>query len=299
MKPPVFDYHAPATLREALTLLQEIGEEARVLAGGQSLVPLLNMRIVRPSVLIDLNRVGELFTVSLSDGGALSLEAMVRHRTLERDPLIRTHAPLLSEAAAFIGHLQIRSRGTLGGSLAHADPAAELPPVVVALGARIEVRSARAGARLLPAQEFFVGPLTTALAPDELLVGVRIPRLPPKTGWAFVELARRHGDFAIVGAAALVHLDRGGRVDMARLALCGVGGVPFSPQWFEEMLLGERPGRDLFREVGRRIQEAVEPDGDMHAGPTYRRRMAGLISARALAAAVERTARGHGVAAPH
>lgn len=298
MKPPAFDYFAPRSVDDALRLLHDLGDDARLLAGGQSLVPLLNMRLVRPAALIDLNRIEALFGVRLADGD-LCLGAMVRHRTLERDPLIQARATLLADAAAHVGHVQIRTRGTLGGSLAHADPAAELPAAIAALQARVVVRHAVQGERVVPATAFFVGPLATALSPGELLVEVRIPPLPAGTGWAFIELTRRHGDFAIVGAGALVHLDADGRIDLARLALCGVGGVPYAASWLEEMTLGAPPGRELFREVGRRVGDAVEPDGDIHASASYRRRMAAVMSTRALEAAVGRAEQGHGDAASH
>ncbi len=287
MKPAPFEYHAPATLGEALRLLSEAGDDGKLLAGGQSLVPLLNMRVLRPSALIDLNGVPELRVVKTSDGNGLSLGAMVRQRTLERDPLIRERVPLLSEAAALIGHMQIRTRGTLGGSLVHADPAAELPAAVTALSARLTVRGP-SGVRTLSSEEFFIGPLTTALAPGEVLVDVLFPPLPPGTGWAFVELTRRHGDFAIVGAAALAHLDGAGRVDFASMALCGTGGTPYASPWLGDVLHGERPRAELIQEVGRRLSESVEPDGDIHASAGYRRKVAGVIGTRALALALDR-----------
>ncbi len=287
MKPAPFEYHAPATLDDAVRLLSEAGDDGKLLAGGQSLVPLMNMRVLRPSALIDLNRIEELRAVKTFDENGLSLGAMVRQHTLERDPLVRERVPLLSEAAAHIGHMQIRTRGTLGGSLVHADPAAELPAAVAALGARLVVRGS-SGTRIVSSDEFFVGPLATALGPGEMLVELLIAPLPPGTGWAFVELARRHGDFAIVGAAALAHLDGAGRVDFARLALCGTGGTPHAADWLSDVLHGERPRPELMQEVGRRLTDSVEPDGDIHASAAYRRKVAGVIGARALALALDR-----------
>ncbi|MDR7520525.1 MAG: xanthine dehydrogenase family protein subunit M [Armatimonadota bacterium] len=298
MKPPAFEYFAPRSLDDALRLLRDLGGDARPLAGGQSLVPLLNMRLVRPAALIDLNRIDALFRVQLN-AGELCLGAMVRHRTLERDPTISARAPLLAAAAAQVGHVQIRTRGTLGGSLAHADPAAELPAAMVALQAQFVLRHAVQGERTLPAATFFVGPLTTALLPEELLVEVRVPPLPLGTGWAFVEFARRHGDYAIVGAAALVHLDANGRIDLARLALCGVGGVPYTASWLEEMTRGARPDREIFRDVGHRVSEAVDPAGDIHASAWYRKRLAAIMGARALEVAAGRAGQSHGIAASH
>ncbi len=299
MKPAAFDYFAPETLGEALGLLERCGPDAKPIAGGQSLVPLMNMRVVRPAALIDLNRIREMFAVRLTDRGELCLGAMVRHRTLERDPMIRARAPLLSEAAARIGHVQIRTRGTLGGSLAHADPAAELPPTVLVLNGIMVLQSASGGVRTVPAQEFFVGPLATALLPGELLMEVRIPPLPSNAGVAFVELARRHGDFAVVGAAALASLDGDGRFQSARLALCGVGGVPYCPPWLNDMVRGERPGEALYAEIGRRVTAGVDPDGDIHGSAEYRRKMAAVMCARALEAAARKGEIGDGLAAPH
>jgi carbon-monoxide dehydrogenase medium subunit len=293
MKPAPFEYAAPRALDEALRLLADFGSDARPLAGGQSLVPLLNMRLVRPSAVVDLNRIASLFEVKTVDG-ELRLGAMVRHRTLERDPVIRARAPLLAEAAAQVGHVQIRTRGTLGGSLAHADPAAELPAAAVALNARCVLRGL-GGERIVPATEFVVGPLATSLEPGELLVEVRVPPLPQGTGWAFVELARRHGDFAIVGAAAVVHRDGDGRIDLARLALCGVGGAPYAPSWVDGMLRGTRPDPQVLRDVGVRVRDEVEPNGDIHAGAAYRRAIAAVLSARALKNAAERAHSAGGV----
>ncbi|MDR7482984.1 MAG: xanthine dehydrogenase family protein subunit M [Armatimonadota bacterium] len=286
MKPAAFEYVAPRTLDEALGRLADLGADARPLAGGQSLVPLLNMRLVRPAAIVDLNRIPALFEVRAVDS-ELRLGAMVRHRTLERHPAIRARAPLLADAAAQVGHVQIRTRGTLGGSLAHADPAAELPAAAVALDARCVLRGPH-GERTVPAAEFVVGPLATILEPGELLVEVRVPPLPSGTGWAFVELARRHGDFAIVGAAALIHLDADGRIDLARLALCGVGGVPHAASWVGDVLRGARPDPQTFRHVAARVRDEVEPDDDIHAGAAYRKAIAGVLSARALQDAAER-----------
>lgn len=287
MKPPPFDYHAPRILDEALALLARHGDDAKLLAGGQSLVPLLNMRLARPAALVDLNRIPSLFEVERHDG-ELRLGAMVRHLTLERDPLIRTAAPLLAEAAGLIGHVQIRTRGTLGGSLAHADPAAELPTAISALDARLVVRSASGAARMLSPGEFFTGPLTTSMAPDEALVEVRVPVMTPRTGCAFAELTRRHGDFALVGAAALVRFGGGGRVKLARLVLCGVGGVPWRSPVAEGVLVGTGGTAHDLEAVAEAVRATVEPDGDLQLSAASRRDVAGVIAARALGTALER-----------
>jgi CO/xanthine dehydrogenase FAD-binding subunit len=216
VKPPRFEYHDPDTLDEALALLSEHGDEAKPIAGGQSLMPLLNFRLAAPGHLIDLNRIDGLADVSLEDG-ALRLGCMVRHRTVERSPVIREHVPLLSRVAPFIAHPQIRTRGTFGGSLAHADPAAELPAAVVALDATINTRGV-GGGRSIPAGEFFQSFLTTALEPDELIVSVEIPLPAPRTGFGFEELALRRGDFALAGALASVTLDGEGSIEQTKIA---------------------------------------------------------------------------------
>lgn len=288
MKPAAFEYQAPRSLDEALDLLARYGAEARVLAGGQSLVPLMNMRLARPAVVIDVNRVPGLGEVREVDGG-LGLGALTRQRTLERSPRVRRRAPLLAEAAPLIGHRETRTRGTVGGSCAHADPAAELPACTVALDARLHLASAR-GRRTVGAADFYVGLLTTALRPDELLVEIEVPAPPfPRTGSAFVELARRHGDFALVGAAALVALDGGGLCRDARLVFLGVGDVPHRAGATAELLgLGREPRR--LEAVGRAAAKELDPPGDLHASGDYRRRVAAHLAARALGLAWERAA---------
>src|SRR5215470_15811927 len=211
MKPPRFEYLAPTSVDEALAMLAEHGEEAKILAGGQSLVPLLNFRLVRPGYLIDLNGVR-------AENGHVAIGAMTRQRAVETSSLVSERCPLLADAMPQIGHVQIRNRGTVGGSLAHADPAGELPAVVAALDGELVLRSARGERRLAP-EQFFVGYLTTAAAPDELLVETRVPVAPPRTGTAFIELSRRHGDFALVGVAASVTVDEGGVCTKCAIAL--------------------------------------------------------------------------------
>ncbi|MFI5376710.1 MAG: FAD binding domain-containing protein, partial [Candidatus Rokuibacteriota bacterium] len=225
MRPAPFEYFAPRTVEEALELLARHGDEAKLLAGGQSLVPMMNMRLVRPAVVVDLNRVAALGTVR-EDAGRLHLGALVRQHALERDGRVAATAPLLAEAAPLIGHLQTRARGTIGGSLAHADPAAELPACMIALDAVFHLRSARAQ-RACSARDFFRGLLSTALEPDELLAGIEVPAAPaPRAGHGFAEVARRHGDFALVGACAVLALDAGGVCRHARLVIFGAGDGP-------------------------------------------------------------------------
>ncbi|HEU4450406.1 MAG TPA: FAD binding domain-containing protein [Gaiellaceae bacterium] len=239
MKPAPFAYDAPGTLAEALALLAAEGEDVKPLAGGQSLVPLLNFRLARPDRLVDLNRVEELAYLR-RDGDVLRIGALARTRALERSPDVAAGWPLLADAARLVGHPQIRARGTVCGSVAHADPAAELPAALAALDARFHVRSAR-GARTLSSRELFVSYFTTALEPDELLVEIEVPSLPPRTGAAFVEHARTHGDFALGGAAAVVSLDGSGLCEQARLALVAAGAVPLRAADAERLLAGSRP----------------------------------------------------------
>jgi carbon-monoxide dehydrogenase medium subunit len=215
---------------------------------------------------------------------------MTRQRALERDEGIRERFPLLVEATKLIAHVAIRTRGTVGGSLAHADPAAELPAAATVLDARFLVRTTDGRRRSVPAPEFFVGPFTTALGPGELLEAVELDAPPARAGCAFVELTRVHGAFALVGVAALVELGDRGALARVRVALCGVGGTPYAPEWLDEVASGEQPSEELFDAVGRRVAGSVEPGGDAHAGPEYRRRLAGVLTRRALILATQRAA---------
>jgi aerobic carbon-monoxide dehydrogenase medium subunit len=288
VKPPVFDYLAPASLDEALTILADLGERAKVLAGGQSLVALLNFRLVRPEHLVDLNGVVELTGIR-EDDGHLVIGAMTRQRAVEQSALVRARVPLLSEAMPQIGHVQIRNRGTVGGSLAHADPAGELPAVVAALGGELVARSKR-GRRVLTPEQFFVGYLTTALEPDELLVEVRLPATPARTGTAFVEVSRRHGDFALVGVAATVSVDEAGVCTSSAIALTGVGPMPVLAREAARALEGARPSAAAIEEVGARVAAGIEPDSDLHASSDFRKHLANVLTRRALAQAAERAA---------
>lgn len=285
MKPATFDYFAPSSVQEAISLLKEHGGDAKALAGGQSLVPLMNMRLARPKLLVDINKLSELDYIRPHDGG-LAIGALTRHRTVERSDLVQERCPLLFGTIPFIAHPAIRNRGTLGGSLAHADPMAELPAVMVALGAEIRARGPQ-GERSIKAEEFFITYLTTALEPDELLTEVRIPPWPAKTGWGFVELARRHGDMAMAGVAATLAVD-GGVCRQARIALLGVGSTPVQASSAEALLVGQKPSDDLFRQAGEKIAQEVEPGEDIHATAEYRRHLAKVLTQRALGAALER-----------
>jgi carbon-monoxide dehydrogenase medium subunit len=279
VKAAAFDYHLPASVDAAVGMLAELGDEAKVLAGGQSLVPVMALRLGRPEHIVDVNRVAELEGVARSDG-TVRVGALTRHRALERDEVIAGAAPLLTRAAPYIGHFQIRNRGTLGGSLAHADPAAELPAVAVALDAGIEVRSAR-GTRRIPAGEFFVSAFMTALEPDELVTALHVPVWGPGSGFAVAELARRQGDFALAGAACGVQL-RGGRITRAAVGLFGMGAVPVRARTAEQALVGASVGEVDLDGLARDAVAPLRPASDAHGSGAYRRRAGAHMIARAL-----------------
>ena len=291
MKPAPFAYHRPGSVDEALALLAQHGGDAKPLAGGQSLIPAMNFRLARPAVLVDLNRLTTLAGIRGGTGG-LRIGAMTRQRTVERDTTIAQHVPLLAEALPHIAHPQIRTRGTVGGSLAHADPAAELPAVMVALGATFELHSPR-GKRSVPAEEFYTGLFTTALAADELLVEIAIPPRTPRSGSAFMEVARRHGDYALAGVAAVLTLDDAGRCREARIALLSVGDGPVLAIKAAKAITGEKPTADAIQEAAdAAASKDVDPPGDIHASAAYRRQLVGVLVRRALQRACER-ARNH------
>ncbi len=288
MKPASFDYHRPASLADALALCAELGDEAKALAGGQSLVPAMNFRLARPGVLVDLNAVTSLSSIEESADGGLRIGAMTRQRAVERSLPVAGRAPLLFEAMPWIAHPQIRNRGTIGGSVAHADPAAELPAVMLALDARLIVRS-RAATRTIPAFEFFTGILSTALEPDELLTQIEIPARPARSGAAFVEVARRHGDYALVGVAVEVVLDERGACASSRVALLSVGDVPVLAVNAMAALAGRIPNRAAIEEAARAAAERdIDPPSDIHASAAYRRHLARVLVGRTLHTAAAR-----------
>lgn len=281
MKPAPFRYHAPDSIDEAVHLLAEHGDEAKVLAGGQSLIPAMNFRLAQPAVLIDLGRIGELAYLR-EDGGSLRIGAMTRQRDVERSALVAEMAPLVHQTMPWIAHPQIRNQGTFGGSIAHADPSAELPAVAVATDAACRIRSVR-GERAVGAAEFFTDLFETVLLPDELLVEVAVPAARPRTGTAFQEVARRHGDYALVGVAAAVTLDGAGRLEDARIVLTSVGPGPVAAAKARELLLGKTAGEALVAEAAKvAAQEDIDPPGDIHASVPYRRRLAEVLTRRAL-----------------
>jgi carbon-monoxide dehydrogenase medium subunit len=289
MKLPPVEYEAPTTVAEAVDLLAEHEDEASVLAGGQSLIPLLALRLARPAVLIDINGIDELSGVSAADGW-VTIGAVTREYVAEESGTVADAVPLLAAALPMIGHEAIRSRGTVGGSLAHADPAAELPAVARALNAEFVVRGP-SGMRVIPAEEWFEGYLTTSRRPDELLVEVRFPAAVPGTGVSFTEVARRHGDFAMVGLAASLVLS-GGVISDARLAFAGVSDVPVRAGAAEDLLAGQRPSAELFDEAARRATEDLDPPADLHGSSDYRKRVAAAVVRRGLRAAADNAARG-------
>jgi carbon-monoxide dehydrogenase medium subunit len=284
MKLPPVEYEAPTTVAEAIDLLAEHGDEASVLAGGQSLIPLLALRLARPEVLIDINGIDELSGVSAADGH-VAIGATTREYVAEESGTVADTLPLLAAALPLIGHEAIRSRGTIGGSLAHADPAAELPAVARALDAEFVVRGP-SGMRVIPAAQWFDGYLTTSRRPDELLTEVRFPAAGPGTGVSFEEVARRHGDFAIVGLATSLVFS-GGAISEARLAFAGVSDVPVRAAAAEDLLAGERPSAELFDEAARRATEELDPPADLHGSSDYRKTVAGAVVRRGLRAAAD------------
>jgi aerobic carbon-monoxide dehydrogenase medium subunit len=285
VKPPLFDYHAPASVEDAIALLVRYGGDAKLLAGGQSLMPLLNFRLSRPAALVDLNRIADLAYIR-EDDGAIRIGAMTRQRTIEFSPVVRARLPLLAEATGLVGHLPIRTRGTIGGSIAHADPSAEYPAVLAALDGAVVVRGPR-GERALGAAELFQSYLTTSLGPDEVLAEVHFPAMPDGAGYAFEEFSRRHGDFAIVGIAAVL-VGRGDRCTAARLATAGAGPVPMRLRAAEEILERDGLGAAAIDAAAIRAAELVDPDSDIHASSAYRKNLTRVLTGRALARAKAR-----------
>ena len=285
MKPAPFEYHAPASLEAALSLLAELGDEARPLAGGQSLVPAMSFRLARPAVLVDLNRIEELAFVESAEDGGLAIGAMTRQRVVERSEPVRERAPLIHETMPQIAHPQIRNRGTIGGSLAHADPAAELPAIALALDAELTLRGASAS-RTVAARDFYTGLFETGLEPGELLTAIRFPPLPPRTGAAFEEVARRHGDYALVGAAAVVTLAESGRIAAASLSYLSVADRPQLADTYQ--LAGLEAQSAALGDFAATVADAFDPPADIHASKAFRRHLVRVLGARVLARAAER-----------
>lgn len=285
MKPAPFEYAAPETVEEALSLLHQHGEEAKFLAGGQSLIPLLALRLARPTALIDLNPLDELRF--LREGDTTSIGAMTTHREVERNEFLFERCPMIREAMALVGHVAIRNQGTVGGSCAHADPAAEWPALALVLDAEFEVRGPD-GIRTVPADELFFSYFTTSLQPEEMVTEIRL-RLPAeRAGTTFMELSRRHGDFGIAGIAAVV-TRQNGSIKESRLGLMGVGGTPIRPTEAEAILNGSEPNEDVLEAAAAAVDRAIEPTGDIHGSEDFRRNAAKVLTKRAVRLAFERS----------
>ncbi len=287
MKPAPFEYIAPDSLAQAIDIMAEHGDEAKLLAGGQSLIPAMNFRLVQPTLLVDLNKVAELEYVRLAANDDLLIGAMTRHRRLERDPLVAKHAPLVSETMPFVAHSQIRNRGTIGGSLAHADPAAELPVIMVALDGRFRVQD-KNGERWIGASECFQGLFLTDIGPEEIIVEIAIPPMPKNTGYSFVEFARRKGDYALIGVAAVLSLDESGRCQATRLVYLNAGDFPVKVEDATQILINEKPSEALFQKVAEAAEASLQPTANIHASVAYLRHLARVLTVRALKKAYER-----------
>jgi CO/xanthine dehydrogenase FAD-binding subunit len=285
MKPPHFKYIAARSLEHALELKAEYGEDGRFLAGGQSLMPSLNFRLTQPAALIDINPLATTETVRNDGSGKLKIAALTRYRTLERDPQMAICLPLISEALPHIAHPQIRNRGTIGGNLANADPASEMPAIVLALDGKLCARSKLRGERWIAAADFFVGALTTALEPDEMLTDIELPASTPQSGACFMEVARRRGDFALIGVAGTVQLDAERRCTVARIALCNAGEVPVLAIEAGRSLTGRLIGPAEIDAAAALVQKTIDPGGSIHASKEFQRHLAGVLTKRVLAEA--------------
>jgi len=288
MKPPVFDYVAATSVEGAVAALAGAGGEAKILAGGQSLVPMLNFRLLRPALLVDINRIAGLAYIEEA-ADHIRVGALTRHYQLETSGFIARHLPVVACAMTHVAHLAIRNRGTIGGSLSHADPAAELPMLALLLDAEFHIASP-AGKRVAAARDFFLDALTVALDTAEMLTEIVLPKLPPQTGWGFEEVARRHGDFALAAAAATLTV-ADGAIRQARIALTGVGPTALRAAEAEAMLTGHAPDGALVDRVIDAVRSVISPETDLHASSDYRRHLAGVLTGRVLTAAWRRATR--------
>ena len=287
MKPAPFEYHAPSSIEEVVTLKSQYGDDAKFLAGGQSLVPAMNFRIVQPSVLIDLNRASELSYIR-EDGNVIRIGSMARERHLEFDASIEKRTPLLHEAVPNIAHPQIRNRGTIGGSIVNADPAAELPVLMIALNARLKARN-KSTERWITAKDFFAGMFTTALEPDEALVEIELPFAEPRTGWSFMEVAPRSGDYAMMGVATSVTLDENGKCKSAKLVYLNAGDGPVDAVEAAQSLVGKSLNDKLFESAAVIASEKeIIPFGNIHASAEFQSHLAKTLTMKTLKIAVER-----------
>jgi len=291
MKPAPFKYIAATSLEHALSLKAQYGDEAKFLAGGQSLIPTMNFRLARPAVLIDINEIAGLAGIHASTGPT-RVGPLTRYRALQRDAAFTGSFPLIAEALPHIAHPQIRNRGTIGGNLSHADPASELPAIAVALGARFRLQAVKQE-RWVHASEFFVGALTTALKPDEMLVEIELPLAKPRTGSCFMEIARRRGDFAIAGVAAMVTIGARQECTEVRLTFCGVGETPVDASPAARCLIGHVATESALRDISASVQTTIDPGGSVQATADYQRHIAGVLAERALQTAYQRACNGH------
>jgi CO/xanthine dehydrogenase FAD-binding subunit len=289
MKPAAFDYVAADSLEAALAVLSGAGGDGKVLAGGQSLMPMLNFRLARPSILVDINRIAGLAYVEATDA-TVKVGALTRHFALETSPVIKEHLPIVTAAMQHVAHVAIRNRGTIGGSLSHADPAAELPMMALLLDARIGIQSLR-GRRVADAGEFFVTSLMTSLEEDEIVTDVEFPKLVPGTGWAFEEVARRAGDFALAAVGVTIGV-RDGKCEHVRIGLMGVGETPLRADGAEALLRGQELSDTLLEDAAASIRSAIEPNTDLHASSDYRRHLAGVLAKKAVKDAWRRASGG-------
>lgn len=286
MKPASFAYVAARSIDDALDVLSENGDDAKVIAGGQSLGPLLNLRLAFADLLVDINPIEGLDFVRRTDGGELSIGALTRHRSMEFSPLVAAEWPVLTSAVGEIGHRAIRNRGTIGGSVAHADPAAELPATFISLNATFHVVSVR-GKRSIAARDFFLGPFTTVLQPDELLVEIRVPRREGRSAQTWMEFSRRSGDFGIVGVVANLEFDRRGRCATGSLVYSGVGSTPWEFERGADLLRKVHLSSELTKEIGEAAARECTPPADDLATSAFRKRLVGVLTTRALAQCIE------------
>jgi len=285
MKPATFEYVVVDSVMKGVTVLSEARGEAKILAGGQSLVPMLNFRLIRPAILVDINRIRGLAFIE-ETGNTIRVGALTRHYELEISPVLAKHLPVVASAMTHVAHLAIRNRGTIGGSLSHADPAAELPMMALLLNARLHVVSSK-GERTVAALDFFRDALTVDLGEDEIVTEIHLPKLPPNTGWGFEEVTRRAGDFAVAAVAATVTASDG-KIEEARIALTGVAPTPVRAQKAEALLRGEKIETKLIERVIEAVRSMIAPDSDLHASSDYRRHLAGVLTGRAVRAAWKR-----------
>lgn len=287
MKPARFDYYAPDSLDEATAMLAQHGDEAKILAGGQSLMPMMAMRLARPPVIVDINRIASLGYITPTADGGLNIGALTRLTAVEQSDVVRQRLPMMSAVMPHIGHFQIRNRGTVGGSLAHADPSAELPALALASGAQLVLQSS-SGQREVAAEDFFITYFTTAAETGEMVTEVKLPATSAGWGWGFEEVCRRHGDFAMTGAMTRVHLDGNGNCDDSRIVIFGVGGTPVRVESAEGTLKGSNGDASSLEAAAAAVSDALDPDSDIHASALYRKEVSGVMARRALVAAFRR-----------